>query len=154
MATANELGSKVRFGGRRGSRQYHITGVNANGYQIDRGRDVAWDHEGDDATREVRVVDRGDLDGAAAGTADVRDLPPQRRHATLVEAFARLAPDEGFVLVNDHDPKPLYYELRSTYGDVVGWEYASRESGDIASGWGKATKMKMADGKELKFDNW
>jgi len=99
-------------------------------YQIDRGRDVAWDHEGDDATREVRVVDRGDLDDAAAGTADVRDLPPQRRHATLVEAFDRLAPDEGFVLVNDHDPKPLYYELRSTYGDVVGWEYASRESGE------------------------
>ncbi|VTT88248.1 hypothetical protein DM2_1582 [Halorubrum sp. DM2] len=100
-------------------------------YQIDRGRDVEWEHDGGDAgPREVRAVDRGELDGPASGTADVRDLPPRRRHAALVEAFDRLEPDEGFVLVNDHDPKPLYYELRSTYGDVVGWEYASRGAGE------------------------
>jgi len=34
------------------------------------------------------------------------------------------------VLVNDHDPKPLYYELRSMHGDVIDWEYASRGSGE------------------------
>ncbi|GAA0721455.1 uncharacterized protein (DUF2249 family) [Halorubrum trapanicum] len=100
-------------------------------YQIDRGRDVEWEYEQPDAEpREVRAVDRGELDGGALGTADVRELLPQRRHEVLLAAFDGLDPDEGFVLVNDHDPKPLYYELQSTYGDVVGWEYASRESGE------------------------
>jgi len=57
---------------------------------------------------------------------DVRDLKPQRRHEALLEIFDDLETDEGFVLVNDHDPKPLYHELQSMHGDVVGWEYLSR----------------------------
>jgi uncharacterized protein (DUF2249 family) len=59
---------------------------------------------------------------------DVRDLPPQRRHEVLTETFEKLDQEEGFVLVNDHDPKPLYHELRSTHGDIVEWEYHSKES--------------------------
>ncbi len=72
----------------------------------------------------------GTLSDPNAGTVDVRDLVPQRRHELLLEAFDRLDPGEGFVLVNDHHPKPLYHELRSLHGEVIDWTYARREHGD------------------------
>ena len=98
-------------------------------YQIEHGRSLEWGHEHPDAEpRELRVVKREPLSEGALGTFDVRDLIPQRRHEVLLDTFERLEPGDGFVLVNDHDPKPLYYELRSMHGDVIGWEYASNES--------------------------
>lgn len=100
-------------------------------YQIDRDRALDWEHEDPDAEpRGIRIAKREALGDQASGTFDVRDLIPQRRHEVLLDAFDRLEPDEGFVLVNDHDPKPLYHELRSMHGDIVGWEYESRGSGE------------------------
>jgi len=84
------------------------------------------DQQADDWTGQVRVTDQNRSEPIAF---DVRELPPQQRHAILTDTFDRLDPGEGFVLVNDHDPKPLYHELRSMHGDVVDWEYRSRESG-------------------------
>ena len=98
-------------------------------YQIEREYALDWDHTDPDAEpREVRVSKHGPLGEDELGTFDVRDLIPQRRHEVLLETFDRLEPDEGFLLVNDHDPKPLYYELRSMHGDVIDWEYVSRGS--------------------------
>ncbi|HKU86497.1 MAG TPA: DUF2249 domain-containing protein, partial [Casimicrobiaceae bacterium] len=37
--------------------------------------------------------------------------------------FRGLAPGEAFLLVNDHDPKPLYYQFKAELGDVFDWEY-------------------------------
>ncbi|MFD1571436.1 DUF2249 domain-containing protein [Halorubrum laminariae] len=42
---------------------------------------------------------------------DVREIPPNERHDRIHDAFADLAPGESLTIVNDHDPKPLYYEL-------------------------------------------
>ncbi|MUW13504.1 DUF2249 domain-containing protein [Halorubrum sp. CBA1125] len=100
-------------------------------YQIERDCALDWAHEDPDAEpREVRVSKQEPLGDDELGTFDVRDLIPQRRHEVLLDTFDRLGPGEGFVLVNDHDPKPLYYELRSMHGDVIEWEYASRGSGE------------------------
>ncbi|MFB6189902.1 MAG: DUF2249 domain-containing protein [Halapricum sp.] len=94
--------------------------------QIGHARVLTWTCESDgpgEWTAQVRVTED---EPAELVAFDVRELPPQRRHTVLIDTFERLDPGEGFVLVNDHDPKPLYHELRSTYGDVVGWEYRSR----------------------------
>ncbi|GAB7012328.1 DUF2249 domain-containing protein [Halolamina salina] len=100
-------------------------------YQIERGRSLDWEYADPDAEpRELRLTVGDALDDAAAGTIDVRDLKPQRRHEALLDTFDELGDGEGFVLVNDHDPKPLYHELRSMHGDIVDWEYTSRESGE------------------------
>ncbi|MFB6072152.1 MAG: DUF2249 domain-containing protein [Halobacterium sp.] len=99
-------------------------------YRIARGAalDVEYERrDGDDWA--VRVTHRGDSD-ADVPEFDVRDLPPMRRHEVLTDTFDRLAPGDAFVLVNDHDPEPLYHELKSTHGDVVGWEYAARDPGE------------------------
>jgi uncharacterized protein (DUF2249 family) len=54
---------------------------------------------------------------------DVRSEPPVRRHALIFETFEKLAPDAAFELVNDHDPKPLYYQLAAERPGTFTWEY-------------------------------
>src|SRR5690606_32991698 len=57
---------------------------------------------------------------------DVRTLIPIERHKLLTQMFRDLPAQEEFIFINDHDPIPLYYEFRSIFGDVVGWEYLNR----------------------------
>lgn len=58
---------------------------------------------------------------------DVRTLIPIKRHEKLLKLFKDLPAGDSFVFINDHDPKPLYYEFRSIFGDVVGWKYLQRD---------------------------
>jgi uncharacterized protein (DUF2249 family)/iron-sulfur cluster repair protein YtfE (RIC family) len=54
---------------------------------------------------------------------DVRDLAPVGRHEATFSAYRDLAPDTGFVLVNDHDPRPLRYQFEAQYTGEYTWEY-------------------------------
>ena len=66
---------------------------------------------------------------------DVRTEPPARRHELIFETFAKLAPCDGFELINDHDPKPLYYQLEAEHkGSSPGTTSSrARRSGACAS---------------------
>jgi uncharacterized protein (DUF2249 family) len=100
-------------------------------YQIDRNRSLTWDHAHPDAEpRAVQLTVGETLEDGDLGSIDVRDLKPQRRHEALLQIFEDIEAGEGFVLVNDHDPKPLYHELRSMHGDVIDWEYENRGDGE------------------------
>lgn len=68
-----------------------------------------------EAERNIPVTD--DL------VLDVRSEPPVRRHGLIFETFDRLDVGAGFVLVNDHDPKPLYYQLAAEQGGTFSWDY-------------------------------
>ncbi len=68
----------------------------------------------------------GEPDAAAVREApvlDVRDLAPARRHETIFAAYRDLAPGAGFVLVNDHDPKPLRYQFEAEHAGQFTWQY-------------------------------
>lgn len=54
---------------------------------------------------------------------DVRTIPPAQRHPMIFQRFLALPVDGSFTLVNDHDPKPLYYQLNFEYSGQLGWEY-------------------------------
>lgn len=54
---------------------------------------------------------------------DVRMLVPMQRHKKIFELVDALAPGKGFVLVNDHDPKPLYYQLEAEHPKQFSWTY-------------------------------
>jgi len=54
---------------------------------------------------------------------DVRDLPPARRHEAIFAAYRALTPGAGFVLVNDHDPKPLRYQFEAEHPGEFTWDY-------------------------------
>ena len=56
-------------------------------------------------------------------TIDVRTMIPRERHPRVFETFDRLAPGEALRLVNDHDPKPLYYQFQVERQGQVDWEY-------------------------------
>ena len=53
---------------------------------------------------------------------DIRDEVPARRHELIFERYGALAAGEAFVLVNDHDPKPLYYQLEAEQAGRFTWE--------------------------------
>ncbi|NHN49157.1 DUF2249 domain-containing protein [Halostella sp. JP-L12] len=99
-------------------------------YQIKRGRQLDWRTTRADDALEVSVTKAEPFGDGERSEFDVREMPPQRRHEVLLDTFDALDPEEGFVLVNDHDPKPLYHELRSTRGDVIDWEYLSEGSNE------------------------
>ncbi len=54
---------------------------------------------------------------------DVRDDPPAARHRRIFESFESLAEGESFVLVNDHDPKPLFYQFQAERPGTFTWRY-------------------------------
>jgi uncharacterized protein (DUF2249 family) len=54
-------------------------------------------------------------------------LPPQVRHQMIVDVFEAIPVNYSALLINDHDPKPLIYQLRAERSDVFGFEYV--ESG-------------------------
>lgn len=53
---------------------------------------------------------------------DVRELIPRERHATIFARFDALTPGETLRLINDHDPKPLYYQLMAERSEMFAWE--------------------------------
>jgi uncharacterized protein (DUF2249 family) len=71
------------------------------------------------------VLDGGVL--AEPDVVDVREIPHGRRHPRIFTRFGRLAPGESFVLVNNHDPKPLRREFEAAHPGRFSWEYV--ESG-------------------------
>jgi uncharacterized protein (DUF2249 family) len=53
---------------------------------------------------------------------DVRHLAPAQRHETIFAAYHGLAPESGYVLVNDHDPKPLRYQFEAEHPGEFTWD--------------------------------
>ena len=58
---------------------------------------------------------------------DVRSVPPRERHPLIFGTFRDLPVGGALLLVNDHDPKPLYYQFAAERSGQFDWEY--RESG-------------------------
>jgi uncharacterized protein (DUF2249 family) len=56
-------------------------------------------------------------------TVDVRTIAPRDRHPLIFGTFSSLVQDEALLLVNDHDPKPLYYQFQAEHGGEFSWEY-------------------------------
>lgn len=56
-------------------------------------------------------------------TIDVRKIPPPQRHPQIFETFDGLATGQSFTLLNDHDPKPLYYQFLHEREGQFSWDY-------------------------------
>lgn len=72
---------------------------------------------------EADSVATADAEKDAADALEVRHLPPAQRHQVIFERFNALPVGGSFVLVNDHDPKPLYYQLVAEYQGQLLWQY-------------------------------
>ncbi|MFB5944790.1 DUF2249 domain-containing protein [Albibacterium profundi] len=87
------------------------------------------------------------LEKNAEGELDVRVLVPIQRHELLIKLFKDLPVHDSFTFINDHDPIPLFYEFRSIYGDVVGWDYLNRGGRE----W-KVKVTRLEESKGIEFD--
>ncbi len=57
------------------------------------------------------------------GTLDIRPIPPPQKHPRIFSTFDKLAVGESFVLINDHDPRPLRYQFEHERPGAFGWSY-------------------------------
>lgn len=61
---------------------------------------------------------------------DVRQIVPRMRHPLIFQTFDQLGAGEAFLLVNDHDPRPLFYQFHVQRPGEFGWDY-EEEGPDI-----------------------
>ncbi len=54
---------------------------------------------------------------------DVRQLVPMQRHQSIFRTWQSLANGTSFILINDHDPKPLYYQFDAEHHGEFTWDY-------------------------------
>jgi len=57
---------------------------------------------------------------------DVRTLAPRNKHPAIHELLRNLADGETLRLINDHDPRPLRFEIEADYPAAFQWEYLER----------------------------
>ncbi len=53
---------------------------------------------------------------------DVRPLVPAKRHSLIFETFHNLEVGSAFILINDHDPKPLRYQFEAEHPGEFTWD--------------------------------
>jgi len=58
-----------------------------------------------------------------AATVDARVLPIPQKHPTIFRTFEGLVVGDSMLLVNDHDPKPLYYQFAAERTGQFEWRY-------------------------------
>lgn len=54
---------------------------------------------------------------------DVTLIEPRLKHPTIFKYFDKLTPGDYFIIHNDHDPKPVYYQLLGQRGNNFTFEY-------------------------------
>jgi len=54
---------------------------------------------------------------------DVRTMPPRQRHPTIFSTWDSLEPGSSILIINDHDPVPLYYQFACEHPGRFRWEY-------------------------------
>jgi len=66
----------------------------------------------------------------AATELDLRDVPPPERHPKIHDAFEELDSGEALTLINDHEPRPLFYEMRAEVDEFDAENYSVERRGD------------------------
>lgn len=54
---------------------------------------------------------------------DARVIPPRDKHPTIFRTFDALKSGQSMILINDHDPRPLRYQLAAERPDSFNWTY-------------------------------
>ena len=57
---------------------------------------------------------------------DVTQIEPRLKHPTIFKYFDNLKAGDYFIIHNDHDPKPVYYQLLGERGNIFSFEYLSK----------------------------
>ena len=58
---------------------------------------------------------------ASETTIDVRNMVPRERHPKIFATFDSIQAGDAILLINDHDPKPLFYQMQAEREGQVAW---------------------------------
>jgi len=58
---------------------------------------------------------------ATETTIDVRGMVPRERHPRIFATFDSIATGDAILLINDHDPKPLFYQFQAERAGQIAW---------------------------------
>lgn len=61
-----------------------------------------------------------------AAAIDVRQFASKVKHHAIFSIWNALSPGSAMLIINDHDPKPLYYQLDAECGQEFQWNYLER----------------------------
>ncbi len=70
---------------------------------------------------------------------DVRPIPCSIKHGLIIQTWLQLPVGDFFILLNDHDPVPLYYQFTAQWPGTFAWEHLVREPDEVRV---KITKLK------------
>lgn len=62
----------------------------------------------------------------AENILNVSLLEPREKHPTIFIRFDELMEGESLIILNDHDPKPLYYQMLGERGNIFVWDYLAQ----------------------------
>jgi uncharacterized protein (DUF2249 family) len=54
---------------------------------------------------------------------DIRPVPPSQKHPLIVQTFDGLTAGETVQLINDHEPRPLFYQFQFERPGQFEWAY-------------------------------
>jgi uncharacterized protein (DUF2249 family) len=57
---------------------------------------------------------------------DVRPIPCAIKHKLIMQTWRELPVGDHFILLNDHDPIPLYYQFAAEFPVAFGWEHLEK----------------------------
>jgi uncharacterized protein (DUF2249 family) len=72
---------------------------------------------------------------------DVRPIPCSIKHGLIVRTWLELPVGDHFILLNDHDPVPLYYQFSAQWPGAFTWEHLAKGPEEFRV---KITKLKAA----------
>jgi uncharacterized protein (DUF2249 family) len=62
---------------------------------------------------------------------DVRPIPCSIKHGLIIKTWLELPVGDHFVLLNDHDPVPLFYQFSALWPNSFSWEHLVKEPSEI-----------------------
>lgn len=54
------------------------------------------------------------------------EYPPQLKHKVIFETFDGLEEGQAMLLINDHDPRPLFFQFQATRAGQFAWAYVEQ----------------------------
>ena len=70
----------------------------------------------------VELASAGVVLASEDPVVDVRTITPRDRHPLIFATFDGLPVGAALTLINDHDPRPLYYQFQAERTGQVSWE--------------------------------
>lgn len=62
---------------------------------------------------------------------DVRPIPCSIKHGLIIKTWLALPVGDHFILLNDHDPVPLYYQFAAQWPGEFTWEHLVKGSDEF-----------------------